>query len=244
MYESRRLLDEYLLFHYGAKEEVLGGADIPYPSAMSEGLGFVRRTVSHFSCEPVARGLDLGCAVGGSTFAMAEHCEEVLGIDFSHRFIEAAQTLQQGKALSYQRLDEAHLLTDLVASAPAELLRRRCRFEQGDAMNLRFDLGAFDRVHAANLICRLPRPLDLLEKLPALVKAGGELILATPCTWLAEFTPPDAWPSGDTFSWLRAQLEPHFRLVHQGYEPFVIRETARKFQWSQSLLTHWIRVSS
>jgi putative 4-mercaptohistidine N1-methyltranferase len=244
IYESSRLLDEYLLFHYGAEEEILGGADVPYPPAMHSGLHFVQRTVGHFSSQRVARGLDLGCAVGGSTFAMAEHCDEVIGLDFSHRFIEAAQTLQRGSSLRYQRLDEAHLATDLTAHAPAAPIRQRCHFEQGDAMNLRADLGRFDRVHAANLICRLPRPLDLLEKLSSLVNEGGELILATPCTWLAEFTPPDAWPAGDTFSWLRQTLDAHFSLEHQCYEPFVIRETARKFQWSQSLLTRWKRRAS
>lgn len=242
IYETRRLLDEYLLFHYGSDEEILGGDVVPYPPALRDGLHFVRRTVGHFSPHRVARGLDLGCAVGGSTFAMAENCDEVIGLDFSHRFIEAAQALQQGKSLDYQRLNEAHLTTDLMVAPPSSILRARCHFEQGDAMHLRDDLGLFDRVHAANLICRLPRPLDLLDRLPSLMHQGAELILATPCTWLAEFTPPDAWPQGDTFSWLRRQLEPHFSLEDQCYEPFVIRETARKFQWSQSLVTRWTRV--
>ena len=47
------------------------------------------------------------------------------------------------------------------------------------------DLGSFDIVHAANLICRLPNPMLFLDRLPELVKeGGGSLLLATPFTWL------------------------------------------------------------
>jgi SAM-dependent methyltransferase len=106
---------------------------------------------------------------------------------------------------------------------------------------LRDDLGSFDRVHAANLLCRLPEPQRLLDRLPALVRPGGELILATPCTWLAEFTPPENWPPNGTFDWLQHRLGPHFDLIASGDEPFLIRETARKFQLTFSLLTVWRR---
>lgn len=241
IYESPRLRDEYLLFHYGSEAEVFPDSAIPYPEAMRSALGFTQRTVDHFSTSPVARALDLGCAVGGSTFALAAQAKEVIGIDYSHAFIDAAASLQQGNTLSYQRHDEAHQYSELHVNPASANLRRRCQFEQGDAMDLRADLGAFDRVHAANLLCRLPRPLDLLDRLPELTKSGGELVLATPCTWLEEFTPTSAWPTADTLSWLTQILEKHFTLRLTTHEPFLIRETARKFQWSHSLVTLWQR---
>ena len=111
-------------------------------------------------------------------------------------------------------------------------------------MALPADLGVFDRVHAANLLCRLSRPQILLERLPGLVKSGGELVLATPCTWLDAYTPPENWPQAGTFEWLKSCLSGDFELVRQTDEAFLIRETARKFQWTSSLVTVWRRRTS
>ena len=241
IYESPRLLDEYLLFHFAEENDIFPANGIPYPKAMRGAMGFTERTVGHFKQSPVERGLDLGCAVGASTFAMARHCAEVIGIDYSHAFIHAAAQLQQGRKITYRRHDEGHHFTELTARPPNENVR--CRFEQGDALNLRGDLGSFDRVHAANLLCRLNRPVELLKQLPSLVRPGGELVLATPCTWLDDFTPPEQWPVGSTAEWLRENLQNHFSLVKSTHEPFLIRETARKFQWSSSLVTVWEKSS-
>ncbi len=238
LYETRKLLGEYLLFHYGSTDEILPD---DAPSAMHEALEFAVRTTEHFGRHGVERGLDLGCAVGRSAFEMSRTCAEVIGIDFSRSFIDAAESLRTGSTLPYQRLEEAHVSTDLEARLPDGFETERLHFETGDAMELRADLGTFDRVHAANLLCRLPEPQRLLDRLPALVKPGGELVLATPCTWLAEFTPPENWPAGSTFDWLKESLSADFELIRKTNEPFLIRETARKFQFTFSLVTVWRR---
>lgn len=237
IYETRRLLDEYLLFHYAAPQEIL-----PWAQGPQEALNFAVRSVTQladFSLQP-RTALDLGCAVGRSSFELARHCDVVLGIDYSHSFIDAAQALKQG-SLAYERLDEATLRTALTATAPADCPRERVQFETGDAMNLRADLGSFDLVHGANLLCRLPEPHLLLERLPELVKPGGQLLLTTPCTWLEEFTPRGQWPQGSTLDWLKETLSTHFDLVKQEDLPFLIREHARKYQWSVALGTRWTR---
>jgi hypothetical protein len=66
-------------------------------------------------------------------------------------------------------------------------------------------------------------------------------VIATPCTWLEEYTPPENWPSGHTFDWLVSKLAADFSLTKKTVEPFLIRETARKFQWTRSLVTVWQR---
>jgi putative 4-mercaptohistidine N1-methyltranferase len=235
-YETRRLVDEYLLFHYGGDDEIL-----PWAFGPRAALGFPLRTVARFAPGEVARALDLGCAVGRSTFELSRTCRAVTGIDFSRAFIDAARRLQEGQTLVCERLEEAGRHSRVALRLPPGVRPERVSFETGDAMDLRPDLGSFDRVHAANLLCRLSDPSRLLARLPSLVQAGGQLVLATPCTWLEEFTPPGHWPPGTTFEWLCRALAPDFELTGCGDEPFLIRETARKFQWTVAQVSVWQR---
>lgn len=238
IYEDPSVLSEYLLFHYGAVEEILQ-PEIAWPVGMSGALDFAVRTTLHFSASSARRGLDLGCAVGRSTYEMSRSCRHVTGIDFSHAFIDAANALREGKSVAYVRRDEGHVATGLTAKLPEGIDPSKVSFLQGDAMALPRDMEGYDRVHAANLICRLTDPVLLLDRFPGLVNPGGELVLATPCTWLEGFTPPENWPSGDTLAWLHGHLGGSFELIERVDEPFLIRETARKFQWSRSMLTVW-----
>jgi len=236
VYESERYVGEYLLFHYGRAEEIL-----PWPGGPKEALDFPVRTVGHFSEGTVDRALDVGCAVGRSTLEMSRDAKEVIGIDFSNAFISAAENVRNGERVRYPRLEEAGEVSLLEAELPGGILSERVSFEVGDAMDLRGDLGGFDRVHAANLVCRLPEPQSFLARLPSLVNQGGELVLATPCTWLEEFTAKENWPAGSTAEWLERELGEDFELVEKTDEPFLIRETARKYQWTVSMVTKWIR---
>ena len=233
IYESDKLLAEYLLFHYGAAEEIL-----PYDFGPRDALEYPARCVRECVTSR-GRALDLGCAVGRSAFELARSCESVTGIDFSRRFIAAANALKSGE-LPYLRADEGDRTTPLTARVPAGIDRARVAFEVGDAMDLRADLGAFDVVLMANLIDRLREPQRCLARLPALVKSGGQLVITSPYTWLEEFTPRANWLS-PTLDGLRAALTPHFDLIATRDLPFLIREHARKFQWSVAHATTWIR---
>lgn len=240
IYETDRLLNEYLLFHYGSPAEVL-----PWDFGPADALGFAERSVTVLLDRPLvpspAAALDLGCAVGRSAYELAQVCDQVIGIDFSQRFVDSAEQIRNGTELNYTQLVEGQETRTLVARRPEQGDLARIAFEQGDAMNLRTDLGVFDVVHAANLLCRLPEPQRLLDRLPSLVKTGGQLLLTTPCTWLEEFTPQGNWPAGSTFDWLKEKLEPSFVLAEQVDLPFLIREHARKFQWSVAMGTRWVR---
>jgi putative 4-mercaptohistidine N1-methyltranferase len=243
MYESPRLLAEYLLFHYGREEDILpenfrGGEQ-------RAALEFARRTVTELHrAEPSisgGRALDLGCAVGRSSFELSRFCAEVSGVDFSASFIAAAEEIRRSGALECDRLEEGSHTTRVTVHRPEDSHPDRIVFLRGDALALPPEMGGYDIVHAANLLCRLGDPLKLLRRLPGLVRPGGELILTTPCTWLAEFTPPENWPRGATLEWLQRELAEHFTLELQRDMPFLIREHARKFQWSVALGTRWRR---
>lgn len=247
-YETDRLLGEYLLFHYGQQEEVL-----PYPFGPVDALDFAVRAVTEcvdFSSVPASgRALDLGCAVGRSSFELARHCMDVLGIDYSAKFIQAAEQLRLHGSISYTRTDEGRLTSQLEAKVPAEIDRTRLRFEVGDACWLGGGLGKFDVVLLLNLIDRLKEPRWCLEQLPGLVESGGQLVIASPFTWLEEYTPVEKWLGGyavngkpvGTFETLQTILNPDFELLRTVDLPFLIREHARKFQWSVSKAGVWRR---
>ena len=247
-YETERALSEYLLFHYGTPAQ-----NLPWPFGPASALEYPARCVSE--CLEIARlpaharALDLGCAVGRSTFELARRCSEVVGIDYSHRFIEAARRLQQHGSMPYVYAEEGLLTAPATATVPAAIDRQRVTFEQGDAQALRSDLGTFDVLLMANLVDRLSEPRRCLHSLPALVRPGGQLILTTPCTWLEAYTQRAHWLGGfeehgrpvQTLETLQALLDRHFVLARTLDLPFLIREHARKFQWSVALGTVWTR---
>jgi len=247
-YETDKLVAEYLLFHYGGAEDILDG--LPGPV---EAVDFARRCLRELldpaSLPATASALDVGCAVGASSFALAGHCATVLGIDYSQAFVRTAQELLDKGEISSAKAVEGDLTASFVARAPEYPTSSHIAFEVGDAMTLRDDLADFDVVLAANLICRLPEPLKFLHRLPSLVKPGGQLLLATPFTWLEDFTSRENWLGGRSagelrsFDALQSILAPFFDLEDTRNLPFLIREHARKFQYGVSLGSRWRRRS-
>lgn len=243
-YEHDRTLDAYLLFHYGSRNEILADSHLEAAGASFDDAYFwFPVETAAFGGTPTGRALDLGCAVGRSSFELSKTATETVGIDFSRAFIDAAETLRNGGIISYRRYSEAHLDTELRAAMPAGTRPATIRFETGDAMDLRSDLGAFDFLHAANLLCRLAEPKRLLDRLPGLVRPGGRLVLTTPATWLVDYTPAENQPPGatTTLDFLRKSLEPHFNCRKVAELPFLMREHGRKFQVSTAQASLWER---
>jgi putative 4-mercaptohistidine N1-methyltranferase len=243
VYETDALVDQYLLFHYGEGEDQL-----PYPFGPHDALFYPIRCVKGFVplIGRADRALDLGCAVGRSTFELARTASEVIGIDLSQRFISAAQEIQRSGKIQFRRQEEGSFYTLISRQLDPTIDRTRCRFEVGDALRLRSDLGTFDWVLAANLIDRVNSPRALLATLRRLLNAGGYLLIASPYTWLAEFAPPQEW-LGATQSWsetatlqaIQKQLGNEFELISSKDLSFLIREHVRKYQWSVAQASLW-----
>ena len=188
------------------------------------------------------RALDLGCAVGRSSFELARFVPTVLGIDFSRSFIRAANKLQKEGKIKFRLLEEGNATRPVVARVPPKIDRARVLFRKGDALHLPKNLGSFDLVLAANLIDRLPDPKMFLAKLlPDLVSPKGHLLLTSPYTWTSEYTPKSKWFQ-DSFATLKKLLRPHFRLIHRQHLPFILREHRRKFQYTFADATLWQKI--
>lgn len=240
-YESKAVLDQYLLFHYGEAGQIL-----PYEHGPSSALGFAEKVVSEFidtsRLGPGSRALDLGCSVGRSSFEFSKHCDEVIGIDYSNAFINAAKEIQERQELTVEVAIEGSIIQEEVLKLPQGANPEQISFEVGDAQNLRDGLGQFDVLLMSNLVDRLPDPAACLENVIKLLKPGGQLIIASPYTWLEEYTEKSNWlskadkPSLDA---MKSILQPSLSLESFSDLPFLIRETARKYQWSVSQVSSW-----
>ncbi len=101
-------------------------------------------------------------------------------------------------------------------------------FDTADALDLSvLPDAAFQVVAAVNLLCRLGSPRRFLEQVPRLVAPGGQLLIASPFSWLEQYTPRRRWL---TSRQVRLLLRPHFRLRRRRDLPLVIREHRRKYQ--------------
>ena len=244
-YETDRLVSEYAEFHYGDCY-----FDVPnFPQALAQ------LAIAAMANKPARKALDLGCATGRATFELARHFARVTGVDFSARFVYAAASFAKEGSLRYTLADEGELVSSkerTLAELGLDDVAGKVEFLQGDACNLEPTLSAYDLVLAANLIDRLYDPALFLNVVHQRVNPGGLLLIASPYTWLPEYTPRDAWIGGfkkdgedfTTFDGLQAILGEHFRLLCGPLTvPFVIRETRRKFQHSLSEVTVWERTA-
>lgn len=243
-YETDKQLSEYAEFHYGDK--YFGVANFPEVLA--------RLAIQVMGDRPAHKALDLGCAAGRASLELARHFDHVTGIDFSARFIGLGIQLAESGMLRYTLCDEGDLVLYKernLAELGLDKVGHKVEFLQGDACNLKPLFSGYDLIFAANLIDRLYSPAKFLATAHQRLNPGGILMLASPYTWLEEHTKREEWIGGfkkngerfSTLDGLKEILGKHFRLLGEPVDvPFVIRETSRKFQHSQSEVTFWERI--
>lgn len=243
-YEDDALLAQYAEFHYGSTY-----FDVPnFPAAVAQIALNATRS------RPKSRALDIGCAVGRTSFELARGGFAVVdGVDFSARFIHLASELSQHGTVRYALTDEGELQNFReVRLSQLGLLehRERVNFWQGDACNLKEVHQNYDLVIAANLIDRLYEPRRFLEDMGRRIVAGGVLVITSPYTWLTEHTARDQWLGGfkkdgeryTTLDALHELLSSDFVSLGAPVDlPFVIRETSRKFQHTVAQVSCWER---
>ncbi len=241
IYETDSLVAQYCEFQYGP--EYLGVKNFAR-SCAEYAIAFTAST-------PRKRALDLGCATGRAAFELARVFDDVTGIDFSARFIQVAAALKERGEIAYERVEEGDVTTRQLHTLEAFGLQeaaRNVQFWQGDACNLKAHFVGYDLIMATNLIDRLYEPERFLGTVHERLNEKGILVLTSPYTWLEEYTQKPNWIGGyydkegkavDGLTGLKAILSAHFELLESFDVPFVIRETARKYQHTLSQMSVW-----
>jgi len=240
-YESQNMVNQYLALHFGKDSPI-----IPHKNSPDHALDFPRRCAALLAevyqkystaKKPLrdSRALDIGCAVGGSTFHMASlGFRESTGLDFSKAFVEAADRMKQSGKLTF-RLDSDKKDTTVELLGKEKSSRASTRFMVGDACKLPMkEIGQFEAVLGANLLCRLPDPHACLNQLPELVRKGGIVLFVSPFSWLSSFTDQNRWlgPVGQSEKELEHEMRSlGFTKVHEDDVPLIIRDHRRKYQY-------------
>lgn len=244
VYETDELLSQYLDFHFGESHFGVGN----YPARCA------RICQELMAGRDKVRALDLGCAVGRTAFELGRVFAEVVGVDLSTRFVEAATTLQRDGAIDFFRRDEGELgqrVTLTVDDLDLSRAAQKVSFATGDACNLTEEHRDYDLIFAGNLIDRLQDPAAFLRDLHNRLSANGTLVISSPYTLLADFTPRANWIGGfehlgqprTVLDGMREVLSDHFEEIQEPQDvPFVIRETRRKFQHTIAELSAWRRI--
>lgn len=239
IYESDALVSQYCEFQYG--DEHFGVKNFANECA---------RIASSFAVNKT-KALDLGCATGRATFELAKEFDEVEGIDFSVRFVQVGAKLKSDGYVAFSSKEEGDLLIHKKLSVEElgyEKLKEKVSFWQGDACNLKPNFSGYDLVMATNLIDRLYNPMLFLQSIEERINENGILVITSPYTWQESSTSKELWLGGfvdkegnevKTIQTLKDILGKKFELIHLQDLPFVIKESARKFQHTISQLSVW-----
>ena len=277
VYETKKLLDQYLGLHFpfsgvSATPSSPSGLlpIISHMNAPMHGLCFPQRVANLVkTLQPIStsrRALDIGCAVGGSSFELAKHFDAVDAFDFSAQFVAAANEMKKRpETVRFNVPIEADIQVEVAAALDDDVtleVRQKVNFFTGDACLLdkyvsdgTLSQNKYDGVLLSNLLCRLPDPISCLNGLSQLVSDGGVVVIVTPFSWLEEYTPRSKWLGGyyDPVSKkpiyskdkLRELMEERgFDKIHEEEVPLIIREHQRKYQYIVSEATGWRKRTS
>jgi len=159
---------------------------------LDRGLDLVREGAS-----PAGPVLDLGCAVGRTTFELAERRpdELVLGVDLHFAMLRlAARVLRAGVARwDRRRVGLVYDRRQMEVELPQ---RENVDFWACDATALPFPEGTFGLAASLNVLDCVASPRDALGSLAQVLRPGGRAVVATPYDWSPAATPVEAWLGG------------------------------------------------
>jgi len=218
-YETDSLCEQYIRFHFASYET--------FPTTCGKKCIEILEKLN-INKNKYKNALDLGCAVGQTSFYLSDKFEKVNGIDFSKRFIE-------------------------IAKERTEMLKfKNVGFFNGSVLELaKIDIPKDNvLVFCGNLIDRLEDPNIFLKDVGNYVEKGGVLILTSPYTWLENFTPKKNWVGGlinngeilTTTKGLEIVLKDNFELHSFEDVEFLIPDTPPfMYQLSSAQMTIWIK---
>lgn len=192
---NRQHLSTYGWTHYGDldPEERTG------PPAIVTILRAGLDRLAEAGIRPGAVAIDLGCAVGRSTFELAARTDGegtlVIGVDLNIAMLRVAAAALRAGTVSYPLRRVGMVYDERSAQVPRDGADR-VDFWCADVLALPFEADTFDFAASINLIDTVQSPLDHLTSLRDVVREGGGALVASPFDWSPSATGIEAWIGG------------------------------------------------
>ena len=206
---QRQHLSTYAYDHYGDLDPGESMSSLVLPGSivklLRRGLPSMNRTVKG----PV---IDMGCAVGRTTFELAHGCDEiVLGVDLNFGMLKTAATILETGYASYPRRRGGIAFERRNFPVVFEEAKN-VDFWVCDATALPFSADAFSAAVSLNVLDCAWSPYDHLKEVGRILMPGGSALVSTPYDWTAHATPVEAWLGGHSQ-----------RSEHKGASPAILR---------------------
>jgi SAM-dependent methyltransferase/uncharacterized protein YbaR (Trm112 family) len=206
---QRQHLNTYAFDHYGDLDpEELTQSSVSPGSIVK----LLRRGFSSMERSVKGPVIDMGCAVGRTTFELAQVCDEiVLGVDLNFGMLKTAASILEKGCISYPRRRGGIAFERRGFPAVFEKAAK-VDFWVCDATALPFSANAFSAGVSLNVLDCAWSPYDHLKEVGRILMPGGNAVVSTPYDWTAHATPVEAWLGGHSQ-----------RSEHKGASPEVLR---------------------
>jgi len=189
----RQHLSTYTFDHYGDLDPAEPKDSPVLPGSVLE---LLKRGFSHIDERVEGPVIDLGCAVGRTSFELAKTVDDlILGVDLNFAMLRtAAAILHQGR-VSYpkRRVGIAFDKREFPATFEGA---SKVDFWACDGTSLPFADESFSLVASLNVIDCVQSPYDHLKELGRILKPNGGALFSAPYDWNVNATPVEAWLGG------------------------------------------------
>lgn len=189
---TRHQVGSYARDHYGMYDPDEPNCE-PRPGATLRLLGAGLMRLEALPAGPL---VDLGCSVGGTAFALAQHSGQlVLGVDLNLAMLRVASSALHRGVVQYPR-KRTGVVYDRRRLAVHPAAAEQVDFWACDVAALPFSAQTFAGAAALNLLDCVRAPRDLLAEIARVLKSEGKAILTSPYDWSPGATPIEAWLGG------------------------------------------------
>jgi SAM-dependent methyltransferase len=219
----RQHLSTYTFDHYGDLDPAEPKDSPVLPGSVLE---LLKRGFSHIDERVEGPAIDLGCAVGRTSFELAKSVDDlILGVDLNFAMLRtAAAILHQGRVTYPRRrvgivFDKREFPVVLEGSSKVD-------FWACDGTSLPFADESFSLAASLNVLDCVQSPYDHLKEVGRILKPNGGAIVSAPYDWNVNATPVEAWLGGHSQrSESQGASEVMLRsLLAGGEHPYAIQE--------------------